>query len=211
MNYRILSTVLLLLLASAIAACGSAGPADNAASHSSSNLIAEPGTNTVSDDKTGTAIAHNTNGAPAVPEGPAVSLTAEDLGNEYQRDPAAFDKKYKGSTLMVTGKAILAGQIGKTTANFAIILGALEGESNPKSVNIDCSTIADDQTATLGKAVNDVSQKIKDANVNVKGIKYPAATVKGSYDSSPAGETHGDTIPMIVLKPCKLVAVEMVN
>ena len=146
----------------------------------------------------------NTNALGVVPAGPGTAVTAQDLGKEYQRDPSAFDQKYKGKTLAITGNAILAGRSGD---HFAIMLAGVEDESTSKSVSVECSVANNDQANELGKAVDASLEQAKKAGGSTKGIKYPGATIKGVYEYSPPSGDHGETMPIISLKPCELTAV----
>jgi hypothetical protein len=162
--------------------------------------VAEPGANKAAYD--------NTNLPEMVPPGPGTAITAQELGKEYQRDPAAFDQKYKGKTLAITGNAILAGRSGD---HFAIMLAAVENESTSKSVNIECSVANNEQANELGRAVDASLEQVKNAGGNTKGVRYPGATIKGIYEYSPPGESHGQTMPIITLKPCELRSVTNVG
>jgi hypothetical protein len=183
-----LTSVLLVVFALSLAACS--GPA--------------AGTAVAPGNSANTMVSTNTNASGLVPAGPGTAVTAQDLGKEYQHDPAVFDQKYKGKTLTITGNAILAGQSGD---HFAIMLSAVEDEAISKSVNIECSVANSEQANDLGKAVDASLEQAKKSGGSTKGIKYPGATIKGVYEYSPRGADHGETMPIISLSPCELTAV----
>lgn len=203
-----LTFVITALFAFGLAACGgpSSGNRTDTTGNGSVNTAAVP------EKAANSAAADNMNAHAVVPAAPGIAVTALELGKEYQRDPGAFDQKYKGKTLEVTGNAILAGGSGN---KFVIMLAAVEDELTSKSVSIECGTTNSEQANELGKAVSASLEQAKSADGNKKGTKYqvgstyPVAKIKGVYDYSPPSGDHGETMPIISLKPCELTAVNM--
>ena len=150
-----------------------------------------------------TMVAGNSNAVAAMPAGPGIGITAQELGKEYQRDPAAFENKYKGKTLTITGNAMLAGRSGD---KFVIMLSAVEDASTSKSVSIECGTTNSEQANELGKAVDASLELAKKGAGSANGIRYPGATIKGVYEYSPPSGDHGETMSIISLNPCELTA-----
>jgi hypothetical protein len=182
-------TFSIALFAFALASCS--GPAAGTA--------VGPGNNVAN-----TTVANSTNAPAVVPAGPAVAVTAQELGKEYQRDPAAFENKYKGKTLAITGNAILAGRSGE---KFVIMLSAVDDASTSKSVSIECGTANSEQADELGKAVDAALELAKKGAGSANRVTYPGATIKGVYEYSPPSGEHGETMSIISLNPCELTAV----
>ena len=188
---------LIALFAFGIASCG--GPAGgNASGNGAPNTAAAPG------NVPNTTVSNSTNTLGVVPAGPSIAVSAQELGKEYQRDPAAFENKYKGKTLTITGNAMLAGRSGE---KFVIMLSAVEDASTAKSVSIECGTANSEQANELGKAVDASLELAKKGAGSANRVTYPGATIKGVYEYSPPSGDHGETMSIISLNPCELTAV----